>query len=128
MLILQADHTIVSLAVLGCVSYCQCQVQAVQAKLLPTLILVAAGIPSRRVSECGRPDKPGAPPLGQLGSPKAREATVAPVPGVPVCHPYPPFGPCGPCGPFGLPVIAVPAAGPFVPVASGPRETLGHAG
>jgi len=89
MLILQADHTIVSLAVLGCVSYCQCQVQAVQAKLLPTLILVAAGIPSRRVSECGRPDKPGAPPLGQLGSPEAREATVAPVPGVPVCHPYP---------------------------------------
>ena len=38
MLILRADHTIVSLAVLGCVSYCQCQVRAVQAKLLPTLL------------------------------------------------------------------------------------------
>jgi hypothetical protein len=42
--ILRADPTIVSLAGLGCVSYCQCQVRAVQAKLLPTLILVAAGI------------------------------------------------------------------------------------
>jgi hypothetical protein len=40
-----------------------------------------------------RPDKPGAPPLGQLGSAEAREAAVAPVPGVPVCHPYPPSGP-----------------------------------
>lgn len=46
MLILRADHTIVNLAVLGCFSYCQCQVRAVQAKLLPTLILVAAGIAS----------------------------------------------------------------------------------
>ena len=45
MLILKADHTIVSLAVPGCVSYCQCQVRAVQAKLLPTPILVAARSP-----------------------------------------------------------------------------------
>jgi hypothetical protein len=44
--ILRAGHTIVSLTVLGCVSCCQCQVRAVQAKLLPALILVAAGIAS----------------------------------------------------------------------------------
>ena len=44
--ILRAGHTIVSLAVLDCVSCCQCQVRAVQAKLLPALTLVGAGIAS----------------------------------------------------------------------------------
>jgi hypothetical protein len=78
MLILRADHTIVSPAVLGCVSNCRCQVRATQAKLLPTLILVAAGIASMMSGDAS-PIIAGEPPsligddLGAVAEPHADE-------------------------------------------------------
>jgi hypothetical protein len=68
---------------------------------------------ARRVSECGGRISPTRRHWGSWGRRRPGRRPSHQCPAYP-CVTRIPFGSCGPCGPFGLPIIAVVAAGPLV--------------